>query len=164
MKKLPPKAEEVSAQRKDTPGGPIAIGWKEYVDFPEWRLKHVKAKIDTGARTSALDVLAYELHEDAAGGTIAELHLSLDRKNPERRTIIQVPVLRMVAVCNSGGVREYRPLIEVNIRLGQVTKRVQLTVANRSGMLFRMILGRRALDGDFLVDVSKKYLLRKKST
>jgi len=67
-------------------------------------------------------------------------------------------------VRNSGGIPEYRPLIEASIRLGPVTKRVQLTVANRSGMLFRMILGRKALDGDFIVDVSKKYLLRRKST
>ena len=56
--------------------------------------------------------------------------------------------------------QEQRPLIETVIRLGPVTKRIYMTVTNRSRMLFRMILGRRALEGDFVVDVSKKYLLR----
>jgi hypothetical protein len=163
-KKHPPQAEAVSARKSEATGGVVTVGWKEFVDFPEWQVRHVKAKIDTGARTSALDVLAYELREQPEGGTVAELHLSLDRKHPQRLTIIRTPVLRMVAVCNSGGVREYRPLIETCIRLGPVTKRVQLTIANRSCMLFRMILGRKALEGDFIVDVSKKYLLRKKST
>jgi hypothetical protein len=137
-----------------------AIGWKEYVEFPDWGLHRVKAKIDTGARTSALDVVSYELAEAAGAGLVAELRLALDRKHPERLTAVRAPVLRMVVVCNSFGLREVRPLVETALRLGPVTKRVRLTVTNRSGMRFRMILGRKALEGDFVVDVSKKYLLR----
>ncbi len=53
---------------------------------------------------------------------------------------------------------EQRPLIETDIVLGPVRKRIRLTVTSRAGMLFRVILGRQALAGDFLVDVSKKYL------
>ena len=53
-----------------------------------------------------------------------------------------------------------RPLIETALRLGPVCKRVLLTVTNRAGMRFPMILGRKALEGDFVVDVSQKYLLR----
>jgi hypothetical protein len=56
--------------------------------------------------------------------------------------------------------REQRPVIETSVRLGPVVKRVRITVTNRSTMLFRMILGRKALEGDFIVDVSKKYLMR----
>ena len=66
----------------------------------------------------------------------------------------------MVIVKNTGGVSEQRPLIETTIRLGPVTKRVRLTVTHRSGLRFPVILGRKALEGDFIVDVSKKYLLR----
>jgi hypothetical protein len=57
-------------------------------------------------------------------------------------------------------VQEQRPLIQILGRLGPITKRVHVTVTNRSKMRFRMIVGRKALEGDFLVDVSKKYLLR----
>ena len=67
----------------------------------------------------------------------------------------------MVAVKNSAGLSEQRPLIEALVRLGPVAKRIPLTVTNRSGMLFRVILGRRALASDFVVDVGKKYLLRR---
>jgi hypothetical protein len=140
---------------------PLLIGWKEYVDFVDWRLRRVKAKIDTGARTSALDVLSYELREEPNGDKTATLRLALDRRHPERVTEIVTPVLRMVVVSNSSGMREQRPLVETTLRLGAVTKRVRLTIANRSGMRFGLILGRKALEGDFVVDVAKKHLLRK---
>ena len=140
-------------------GHPLVIGWKEYVAFPEWGIRSVKVKIDTGARTSALDVVRYELREGDAQELVAQLHLALDPKNPQRLTVVQAPVLRMVVVSKSSVIREQRPLIEATIRLGPVTKRVRLTITNRSGMRFRMILGRKALEGDFVVDVSQKYLL-----
>ena len=140
-------------------GPPFRIGWKEVVDFPEWELRGIKVKIDTGARTSALDVNEYELRPTGDGGVIAELRLALNRRYPDRLTMVRTPVLMMVTVCNSSGVREERPLIETSLRLGPVTKRVQLTIANRACMRFPMILGRKALEGDFVIDVSQKYLM-----
>jgi hypothetical protein len=142
-----------------TSGPPFRIGWKEFVDFPEWQLRGIKVKIDTGARTSALDVNRYELLPTAEGGVIAELRLALDRRCPDLLTVVRTPVLLMVTVCNSSGVREERPLIETSLRLGPVTKRVQLTIANRACMRFPIILGRKALEGDFVIDVSQKYLM-----
>jgi hypothetical protein len=142
---------------------PLLIGWKEYVDFPDWHLRRVKVKIDTGARTSALDAAGYVLREDKEVGWIAELHLALDRQQPQQLTVVELPVLKMVVVSNSSGMRQQRPLVEATIRLGPITKRVRLTVTDRSRMRFPMILGRKALEGDFVVDVSKKYLLRKSS-
>ncbi len=139
---------------------PLMIGWKEYVDFTEWRIGRVKVKIDTGARTSALDVLGYDLRETPDRGLIAELRLALKRKQPGRIKVIQAPVLGMVVVSHPNGSCEQRPVIETAVRLGPITKRVRLTLTDRHKMLFRMILGRKALEGDFLVDVSKKYLLR----
>jgi hypothetical protein len=137
---------------------PVLIGWKEYVDFPEWKIRHMKVKIDTGARTSALDVPSYDLNETPAG-LIVELRLVPRRKAPTRSRRIVAPVVRMAQVCNSNGMRERRPVIEAILRLGPISKRVELTLTNRSSMLFRMILGRKALENDFVVDVSKKYLL-----
>ncbi len=139
---------------------PLIIGWKEYVGFVEWPLGRVKAKIDTGARTSALDVLSYELHQADAGLT-ATLRLALNPRRPDDVRELVVPVLQMVVVSNSGGMREQRPLVETTLRLGPVTKRVRLTITNRAGMRFRMILGRKALEDDFVVDVARKYLLKR---
>jgi len=143
---------------------PWMVGWKEYIAFPEWKLRHVKVKIDTGARTSALDVCGYELRSGTDGVLIAELRLALDRRRPDQLTIVHTPVLRLVTVCNSSGAREERPLVETIIRLGPVTKPVRMTITNRATMRFPMILGRKALEGDFIVDVGAKYLLRRSRT
>jgi hypothetical protein len=140
---------------------PLMIGWKEYVEFPDWGIRRMKAKIDTGARTSALGVAGYELRPAKDGGLVAELRLVPNRKRPEKVHVVQVPVLELVGVRNTGGVLEQRPLVEATVRLGPVSKRVRLTIANRSRMLFPMILGRKALEGDFVVNVSEKYLLRR---
>jgi hypothetical protein len=135
------------------------IGWKEFLGFPDWGIRRVKVKIDTGARSSALDVLSYDIRQTDAG-LIADLRLSLSRKHPERVNLVSAPVLKTVVVSSSTGTREERPLIEAVIRLGPIRKRIRITVTNRARMLFRMIVGRKALEGDFVVDVSKKYLLR----
>ena len=144
----------------DTDGRPHVLGWKEYVGFVDWPLRRIKAKIDTGARTSALDVLSYELHE-GEGGMTTTLRLALDPRQREQIQEVVTPVLKMVVVCNSGGMRELRPLVETTLRLGPVVKKVKLTITNRAGMRFRLILGRKALEGDFVVDVARKYLMRR---
>jgi hypothetical protein len=141
---------------------PILIGWKEYVHFPEWSLPRIKAKIDTGAYTSALDTHSYELRELPGHNAIVEIHLPRLHKGDRRERILRVPLLGRVLVRNTGGTVEERPLVETTIRLGPALKRVRLTLTSRSGLRYRMILGRTALESDFIVDVSKRYLLGKK--
>src|SRR5438105_13587392 len=95
--------------------GPLVIGWKEYVDFVGWGIRRVKVKIDTGARTSALDVTSYDLREVDGQGLMAELRLALHRRHPNRLTTVRAPVLGMVVISNSSGIREQRPLIEADV-------------------------------------------------
>jgi len=140
-------------------GAPLLVGWKEYVDFPDWGVRHVKAKIDTGARTSCVHVESYSVRQ-GPDGPMAELRLALNRRHPERLTIVNTPILRTVAVTDSGGHEELRPVITTALRLGPVVKQVLLTVTNRKSMLFRMLLGRKALEGDFVVDVTRKYVMK----
>jgi hypothetical protein len=142
------------------PTPPLTIGWKEYIDLPDWDLRHVKVKIDTGARTAALGATGLVLSTDPEGQSWAELLLRLFRRHPEQVTTVRVPVLGQTRVRNTGGCYELRPLIETTFRIGPVVKRVRLTVADRSRMLFPIILGRKILEGDFLIDPGRKYLLR----
>lgn len=138
---------------------PMLIGWKEYLDFPEWGIRKIRVKIDTGARTSALDVTGYELIEMVGGGPGVRLQLGLSRRHPERINEFVAPLRRTTIVRNSGGECEKRPVIEVAIRLGSMTHTIEVTLTKRSSLLCRMLLGRRALANRFIVDAGRTYLL-----
>jgi hypothetical protein len=155
-----PSHQPTAAGKGRQAGGPVVIGYKEYIALPDWKVPRLRAKIDTGALTSALDVASYELKEEKGIGLVAHLRLALSKRHPDRMTVVQAPVVRMAVIRNSNGMTEQRPVVETLARLGSITKPIQVTVTNRACMFFRMILGRRALAGDFVVDVSKKYLLR----
>lgn len=140
---------------------PLVVGWKEYLDLPELGITRLKAKIDTGARTSALHVAALRVIRDEGDGTgEIEFVVPLSRRQPERTVTARARMLRHVRVTDSSGASEVRPVIETELALGPVRKRILLTLTDRAGMLFRMLLGRKALEGDFLVDVSRRYALR----
>lgn len=135
------------------------IGWKEYVALPELGVPSLKAKIDTGARTSALHVAAIRrLSPEVAGEADLEITLAPDRRRPETLVRAHVRQLARLRVTDSGGHTDLRPVIETLLVLGPVAKRIRVTLADRSTMLFRMILGRKAVEGDFIVDASRKYL------
>lgn len=148
--------------REDRPAGDgptPTLGWKEFVALPDLGISRLKAKIDTGARTSALHVSAVEVLESFPDGSSAlEIRVPLDRRG-EREVTARVTALGEMQVTDSGGHAEIRPVIETDLVLGPVRKRIHLTLTDRRGMLFRMLLGRKALEGDFLVDVGGKYLL-----
>jgi hypothetical protein len=141
----------------DAVARPVVIGRREYLSFVEWPVRRIRVKIDTGAFTSALGVAGYELTK--AKVPRVRLSLSLSRKHPDRIVEVETPVVRMTVVRNSGGALEQRPVIEAVVRLGNVEKKIQLTLTRRSGMRCRMLLGRQALAGDFVVDVARKYVL-----
>ena len=138
------------------------VGWKEYLDLPGLGVYRLKAKVDTGARTSTLHVDAVRLLEVLPDGSErVELTFRPDRRQPDWRVQAEARVLRRMRVVDSGGHPEVRPVIATEMVLGPVRKTILVTLTDRSGMLFRMILGRKALEGDFRVDVAGKYLLRK---
>lgn len=155
-------------QHEDQP--PIArpdrrpvIGWREYVALPDWGIDRVRVKTDTGARTSAIHVANYEELDD---GT-ARFDVVVSEK-PRRRTIhVRATLVREAVVKPSSGKRQRRPVVRTTLQLGGVSKQIEITLVCRKGMLCRMLLGRTALEDDFLVDASKKYLAserRRKTT
>lgn len=135
------------------------IGWREWVALPDLDIPWLKAKVDTGARTSSLHVAEIRhLSGDPDGAAELEIVLAPDRRRPERLFTARVRQLSRIRVTDSGGHADVRPVIETDLVLGPVRKRIRVTLADRSTMLFRMILGRKTLEGDFLVDVASKYL------
>jgi hypothetical protein len=138
---------------------PITAGWKEFADFPGWGLRRVKVKLDTGARSASIGVRLFVLFE-VPGGFEVELQIAPYRKRPERVTTVRVPVVGFKTVKCSRGEPQRRPVVEVDVRLGPVTKRIRATVADRSRMLVPVLLGRHALAPEFVVDPGRKYVLK----
>jgi hypothetical protein len=128
------------------------IGWVEYIDFPEWGIKGIKAKVDTGARTSAMHVA--NLKEVEPGQV--QFDVVYTHRPPYNTQTVTAKVLKWAKVRSSTGEYRRRCFVETSIELAGVTKKIEITLVCRKKMLFRMLLGRKALEKDFLVDVSKR--------
>jgi hypothetical protein len=138
--------------------GLAAIGWREWLSLPELGIPHLKAKVDTGARTSALHACYVEPFR-ARGVPMVRFGI-----HPlQRRTDIVIEctaaVLDRRDVTDSGGHREMRYVIETQARLGDIAWPLELTLTNRDTMHFRMLLGRTAMEDRFVVVPSASYLL-----
>jgi hypothetical protein len=134
---------------------PLVIGVTEYVDIPAWRILRLRAKIDTGARSSALHV--ENIRELGAGRVRFDVRLS--RNESERRVTVEARIARRGQVRPSSGEQEERIFVAVKVRIGPVEREIELSLVDRGRMIFRMLIGRRALAHAFLVDPGRRYLL-----
>lgn len=130
----------------------VSIGWSEMVDLPEWGVRRLRAKVDTGARTSALHVEDIEpLPRDRVGFDVV-----LHRRVRDRRIHVTAPVVRRSRVRSSTGEYQLRYFVETQVRLGPVTRTVEISLVDRGDMIFRMLLGRSALANAFVIDPAHK--------
>jgi len=133
------------------------IGWREVIALPDWGIKRLRAKADTGARSSAIDVT--NIRE--LPGDRVRFHVRLSRKHPERTRPVEADIVRRTRVKSSNGHIHDRIVVATMVTIGPVTKLVEFTLVWRRTMICRALLGRRALAGDFVVDAQNKYLLTK---
>jgi len=133
------------------------IGWKEWFGLDCLRLPAIKGKIDTGAKTSSLHAFNIESFfiEDVEYVKF-DIHPLQKNKKLARTCVARVIDRRMVS--DSGGKKEKRFVIKSDLRIGETKIRIELTLANRDSMAFRMLLGREAIkQAKMLVDPSKSF-------
>lgn len=134
------------------------IGWSEYVALPEWGIAALRAKADTGARSSALHVEAIE--ELPRGRVRFDVVLHRLRR---RRVTVEARIRRRARVRSSNGHYTTRIFVRTRVRIGTVERRVELSLVDRGSMIYRMLLGRSALQGLF-VDPHRRHLVGQRPT
>lgn len=126
--------------------------------MPELGLSHIKAKVDTGARSSALH--AFDLHYGSEKGQgLIQFKVHPRQRDTNYTLSMACPLVGKRRVRSSDGHLEIRPVIETIILLAGIPCHIELTLTNRSMMGFRLLLGRQAVRGRFLVDSGKSFLL-----
>ncbi len=141
--------------------GKTRIGWVEHVALPRLEIKRLKAKIDTGARTSALHVMRMRTIDTAGGPNrrpILEITVPGGRRG-EKPHVVRATVRGFAMVRDTSGRTERRPVIETTLKLGPFERRITVTLTDRGDMLFPMLVGRTALGPGVVVDPSRRYLL-----
>lgn len=137
----------------------MKLGWREWVSLPELGLKRIKAKVDTGARTSALH--AFELHAfDKDGVPWVGFKIHPRQYRTDLEVDCQARVKDQRVVTDSGGHQEVRYVIETPIKLMGDEWPIELTLTARDDMRFRMLLGRTAIKNRAVVDPGRSYLTR----
>jgi len=132
------------------------IGWKETVDLPNWGIESIIAKSDTGARRSALDVCNVV---ELANNQI-QFDIILDRKDRSRTKTVIAPIDHQTHVRSSNGEQHERYFVRTKVVIHGREKEVEFSLVSRESMMCRILLGRKALEGDFLVDSSQKHVTR----
>ena len=132
------------------------IGWREAVGLPDFEIQRMKAKIDTGARTSALHAVELKPFKKAGAPWIS---FSVQQGKSNELVPCTAPVIDQRAIKNTGGVPELRYIIRTLLIIGQRSWHIELSLSDRSQMEFELILGRSALQGHNLtVDPGNSYL------
>ncbi len=135
----------------------ITIGWREYISLPEFHLPAIRAKIDTGAASSAIHATRIEYFQDGDRDMV-RFNIHPHRRNIHDTVTVVAPLIEHRPIKSSTGHRQIRPVIETEICLGDQHWKIELNLTNRSLMGYRMLVGRQALRKRFLVDASKSFL------
>lgn len=137
----------------------IAVGWREWVALPELGIERIKAKVDTGARTSALH--AFDIQEIPAENGRERVRFGMHPIQGDTDTVrfCEADIIDRRPVTDSGGHTEDRLVIATLLRLGDLEWTIEATLTSRDNMRFRMLLGRTAMKGRIYVRPDKSYLV-----
>jgi len=145
----------MSTSRTDRPR--TTVGWREWIALPDWDVPAIKAKVDTGARTSALHAFDIETVE-REGVVRARFAIHPWQDSSADAVVVEAPLLERRHVRSSSGTAHERPVVMTTISLAGQLVPVEMTLTRRDEMGFRMLIGRQALRRRFIVDPARSYL------
>jgi hypothetical protein len=135
------------------------MGWREWLALPELQIPAIKAKVDTGARSSALH--AFDLHRFTRDGqAMVQFKVHPQQRSTAHTVAVEAAVWDERMVRSSNGQAHPRPVIRTPVQLAGQQWWIDLTLTNRDAMGFRMLLGREAVRQRFWVDPGGSYLLQ----
>lgn len=137
------------------------LGWREWVCLPELGIEYIKAKVDTGARTSALHAFSTEIYYEK-GVKRVRFRVHPWQKRTDIEQTCNAAVVDERVVSDSGGHRERRLVIVTKVCLGGRCWPIEMTLTNRDNMQFRMLLGRTAIRSHYAVQPGASYLIGEK--
>ncbi|MGZ3722921.1 MAG: ATP-dependent zinc protease family protein [Bdellovibrionales bacterium] len=133
------------------------IGWREWISLPDLGIPAIKVKVDTGAATSALHATKIRYLEKQNGETWVSFMVTA-QLSPRKTVRVRAPLVEQRKVKSSMGHASIRPVIHTMIELGGERWPIEITLVNRDPMGFRMLLGRRALKGRYLIQPSRSFI------
>jgi hypothetical protein len=136
----------------------ITVGWREWLSLPELGITQIKAKIDTGARTSCIHALNIEEY-DVDGEKWVKFITQPLQDDEQTHTICRAKVKKKQHVTSSSGQKELRYFIQTTLHAGEHSWQIEVTLTNRATMKFRMLLGRTAMEKRIVVDPALSHLL-----
>lgn len=140
----------------------ITVGWREWVSLPALGLPAIKAKVDTGARTSALHAFSLERYRHE-GRDMIRFQMHPVQRQTKTVVVCEALLKDEREVTDSGGHTELRYVIETPLHLADTAWPIELTLTNRDNMRFRMLIGRQAMNDRLLVNPAGAYLQGKKN-
>ncbi len=151
---------ELKKRTTEVEASKFIVGWREWLALPDLKIPGIKAKVDTGARTSALHTHDYEVF-DKDGDKWVRFHLHPLKRRTSLELSCEAPVVDYRQVKDSGGHTEKRPIICTTAKIASFEWQIEVSLTNRESMKFRMLLGRTALSGLFVVDPQSSYIMGK---
>lgn len=134
------------------------IGWREWIDFPDLGVARMKAKVDTGARTSALHVFDLERFT-RDGRSMVRFVVAVAQRTRAGSVPAEAEQIDERIVRSSGGHEQRRPVVTTLLCMGTETWPIELTLTSRDQMGFRLLIGREAIRGRMLVDCGRSFLM-----